>query len=181
MILSHRYLPWCLAAMTSIAAIWLAVICVRQYDQLSGSYRPEAACNKFKARLFKNDDLIVRSVKLARLHDRDETDEAYYRNVWPGSVELPNETCVGLQDMGIGGSKTYCFHNRTEQFTRAYYFPDGGPRQTLTYDNVDPRLVNAKTDTSYMLPGKRSPWPTPKAIVPKGDSALGPPREDRGR
>jgi hypothetical protein len=168
-ILAHRYLPWCLTAMTSIAAIWLAVICVRQYDQLNGAYRAEAVCNEFKATLFKYDDLIVRSVKLARLREPNETDEAYYRNVWPGSVELPNETCVGLNDMRIGASRTYCFHSRTEKFTRGYYVPDEGPPQTLTYDDVDPRLVNARTDTSYMSPYKRSPWPTPKAIVPKRD------------
>jgi len=176
----RKYLSWSVAVIATLIALWLAYVDIRQQEQLDARYRPEAASNTYKENLFER-DIVERSVKLARLNRRPISDKDYYSDVWPSVVDFPNETCVGLRDMGIGGSFTHCFDDRTEKLTRAYSFPHEGPPLTLTYDHVDPRLVNARTDTSYFLPDGRSPWPLPRAIVPKQASASETSGDDRGR
>jgi hypothetical protein len=176
----RRYLPWSFTTIATLAALYLAHINVRQQEELADRHRVEALDNWYKRSLF-NDYLVDRSAKLARLNRAPVSDEAYYGDVWPSVVDLPGETCVGLSDMGIGGSFTHCFDDRTKKLIRAYSFPDEGPPKSLSYENADPRLVNARTDTSYMSPDGRSPWPTPEVIRPKTGSATASPREDRGR
>lgn len=160
-------------------AIFLAFGNIWQFYELYGRHRKESLCNKYKESLLKDSDVVSRSVNLSRKGNSPMSDEDYYLDTWPSIVDFPDEICVGLQGMGIGGSRTLCFDAETKKLTRAYDFPHEGPPQWLYDSGAGDNLKRGKRETSYLPDEGHSFWSAPKASEANVTSFHNE-REDRG-